>query len=371
MNNLVCDFDKYYFNNNGQSSCINGSCDNLSQIGLNYSCVDKNYSPFVNVNSNTSALCIPFGRDTPYCTENQIVLDNVCAPTQPTMTDTSKLQCCLATVDPLQGGPGNTPVCAQGWCPNSQKCVDYMNSYCLQGNNPDSNCELYIRENQSVKTQFTSSILNQLTSQSNVLNSTNNAYIYKFCSDRTLSDSKVCDQILDNYCATIIRRNDIQVPSSSLKVCGCHLNESIYSFSKFVDKDLPDVCDPLCLYPNTLQRSDTQCDGTVCILDLNLIDSAIKGNLTIENICQSKGGTSRCYFSDQTLDVINNLSSDQLKVKTTCDACFSYKQNDPRSITPIECPPKKSASTFPTTAIVIGSIVVVLGVILLFSLFFI
>ena len=172
-----------------------------------------------------------------------------CLPDEPSMSNQSKLNCCMS-----QGLPNNDPrgYCATGWCPGTSSCTSFMSSYCQNNNLQTDACKQFCRSNPGK-----------------------------------------CDSALTSYCSN---------PNNyTVGVCGCALPTSQYILSTLKTPDgleIPISCDQRCGVNQDAIRLQGQQDckiNAICVAELNDIQiNQVKqdiGNDPAINVTQNCGGT--------------------------------------------------------------------------------
>lgn len=180
------------------------------------------------------------------------------------------------------------------------------------------------------------------------------------------SEGGVCDDILQQYCAQFTRHDLDQDDSGVLqKLCGCHLAVSgqgpvqkcegsgappdcLTGISPLIQPDqytypgTPLQCDPICVWPDTIQRDAPPCTQSVCIMEnvnVNLLNSGCKGDIKISQVCGDDATgtkTGNCYMNNVDVGLINS-SCGGVFLDQQCNACFTFPPNKPWETTLVPC----------------------------------
>ena len=179
-----------------------------------------------------------------------------CLPDEPSMNQTSKINCCSDQNIPNNNRNG---YCGTGWCKNSQNCSTFMTNYCQGDNLATSQCQQFCRNNLGA-----------------------------------------CDSALKTYCA--IPKNFTQVGQNT--VCGCAMPPDQYLLSKVKTSSglgIPIACDARCgANANAVKLQGQQdCEiGSICISEvsdvtINEVQAQLQSGVTINQNCgnnPSNGG---------------------------------------------------------------------------------
>jgi hypothetical protein len=156
----------------------------------------------------------------------------------------------------------------------------------------------------------------------------------------------VCDEILANKCSAV-KRSDLlkDLDSNVYKICGCHLAPDNYApYDTLGDVE----CDPACVLPGTIQKgiSGKKCLNTNCIINDSLIQQlqADVGHVDIQQMCKGcTRGKCVCHFPDIDIETINSRIKGGVTLKRICDVCIS-RGDDEASPKIVPCDKKMTES---------------------------
>lgn len=219
-------------------------------------------------------------------------------------------------------------VCPQGFCPNSDQCVNVMSSWC-KTNGPDSVCTSYFQNslNDSAKKDVVNNVIQNI-SQSCGLRTCPSSY-YNMCK---LGPAGSCDDFLNNACKNYDRA-DLNASGTLTQVCGCHLPPSEYN--KYAHLQTPvgmiqRQCDPLCGDTTVIQQGNNckpnRCTQTVCIMDFSNknIQNMVQNGVNLDQNCYGTPGQGNTCIFSLTIDDAKNVIEKNINVSQKCGGCQIY-----------------------------------------------
>lgn len=281
--------------------------------------------------------------------------NEICTYEEPTMDEEEQASCCTS----YQYTSGR-PKCATGFCsqntdPNGG-CVNAMTSYCTKYGPGNPNCQQFMinTENQKARESILTAYFQNQLQQGNKLTNPLNEAVSALCTQKDLGLGSLCDTLLNKHCKGVDNREQIFENPDFVRLCGCHLDESVYLKSSF---DPSGLCDPICNLANTVKNNNQVCKSDVCIFDSDIVNLIInQGKISVNDVCGS--GSNRCYFSEEIIQDLEKYQG-EINFSSNCQACFSYdpkNTNIDQSVKQIDCIGTQK-NPIPTVLLVTGIIV--------------
>jgi hypothetical protein len=298
----------------------------------------------------------------------EFTADKICTYNQPSMDEETMASCCTGN---YEWTSGTTPICAAGYCSQNTDpgggCVTSMTTYCTKYGPSNNNCKAFMLNtaNQAARESILKGYFQNQLQQGNKLTNPNNSLIAAICTQSDFKLGSLCDQLLSNHCKGITGRAEIFDNPDFTRLCGCHLDSSVYLTSSF---DPSGLCDPICNLTNTVKNNNQKCKSNVCIFDSDIVNLIVeKGQISVNDIC-GQDNNNRCYFSKNILSDLEKYK-DSIDFASNCQTCYSYdptQKNIDSSVQLIQCVGTKiKPQTIPTGLIVAG----VVGIFAIVGLF--
>lgn len=276
-------------------------------------------------------------------------------------------------------------MCGQGYCADGANCGTAMATYCNQ-NGLDDTCKNYLSLTQNPENKETviQTMLESKYPQGvSPIGNPFNLQAVELCNEVAAPGG--CDLALTEICGVISDRDSLTGNEDVVQLCGCHLPAFLYNrYSPFIDVQgiVQKECDPLCLYPNAIKEGDgagglRTCTQGVCIVDIsniNVVDSLINQDITINQVCgtASSGNRFNCYIGLDVIGGFNDIINEKnVNLNEQCGSCSLFDPVNPTNNTPIPCPNGSSGNSFRdfinknlTTIIVVSAVVVTVGLIM-------
>lgn len=121
-----------------------------------------------------------------------------------------------------------------------------------------------------------------------------------------------------------------------LKFCGCNLQLDQYQTTANLIGGVDIPCDPVCNTANTVPLTDgagraLRCTKGVCIIDnvsLDIIDSTVRGDITINQLCSNCEQGCNCVISDLDINTDGSIVGGKINVNQDCEnvSCYTTDQ---------------------------------------------
>jgi hypothetical protein len=296
----------------------------------------------------------------------QFAATNLCTYAQPTMDEETMANCCSSYVYSVGAPQCQTGYCSQNTSSNAP-CIQEMTDYCSKYGPNNTNCINFIKNtaNQTARESILQTYFNTQLKQGNKVTNPYNSKIAELCNEPDLKLGPLCDQLLNVHCKGITGREEIFKNPDFARLCGCHLDSSVYILSSF---DQNGACDPICNLQNTVKNGAVgNCNQNVCIFDLDVINVIIdNGQINVNQLCGTNNNN-RCYFSKDTISKIEKYK-DVINFTSNCETCFSYDpSNIDNTIQKINCfeSPPGGLSTLAKITIGVVGFTFIVGILLL------